>query len=76
MLNCKNVGTVDRVIRALIGVTALVLAFTAFHLTEGAIAGIVAAIIGVVMLLTAALATCPLYVPLKLSTCGAKTTAR
>ncbi|MFO0963692.1 MAG: DUF2892 domain-containing protein [Phycisphaerales bacterium] len=74
MALCKNVGSVDRGLRALVGVVALVLAFTQLQVTSGAVAGIVAAAVGVVMLLTAALGMCPLYIPLGLTTC--KTAAR
>jgi hypothetical protein len=35
----------------------------------GAVWGIVAAVVGVVMLGTAALGICPAYMPLKISTC-------
>ncbi len=69
MANCKNVGSIDRVIRGSIGAIALVLAFTILGVMQGAIGGIVAAVIGVVMLGTAALGMCPLYIPFKVSTC-------
>lgn len=69
MSTCKNVGSVDRGIRAVIGVVALILAFTTLGVTSGSLLGIIAAIVGVVMLGTAALGMCPLYMPLKLSTC-------
>jgi hypothetical protein len=72
MTNCKNVGAIDRGVRAVIGIVALILAFTMFHVMDGGIAGIVAVVVGVVMLGTAAMATCPLYMPLKLSTCDVK----
>ncbi len=68
--NCKNVGTIDRGLRAVVGVVALLLAFTQFHVMDGGVAGIIAAGIGVIMLLTAAIGMCPLYIPLKLSTCS------
>lgn len=68
---CKNVGTIDRTVRIVIGIVAIVLAFTTLGLATGAVAGIVAALVGVVMLATAAMGICPLYVPLKLSTCKA-----
>ena len=51
--NCKNVGTIDRAFRALIGIAALVLAFTVLHASTGAIGGIIAAVAGVIMLLRA-----------------------
>lgn len=68
---CKNVGSVDRIVRAVIGVVALAVAFSSLRIMEGGIAGIIAAAVGVIMLLTAAIGVCPLYVPLKLSTCKA-----
>lgn len=69
MCGCKNVGGADRAVRLVIGIVALVLAFTMLGVTEGAALGIVAAVVGAIMLLTAALGMCPLYLPLKLSTC-------
>lgn len=61
---CKNVGPIDRAVRAIIGVLSLVFAFAVLGVTEGAVWGIAALVVGVVMLGTAALGMCPLYVPL------------
>lgn len=61
----KNMGTVDRVVRTLLALVVAVLYFT------GQISGTAAIILGiiaVVFLLTSVVGTCPLYVPLKLST--------
>lgn len=69
MCNCKNVGTADRALRALIGLVALVLAFTTLGVLVGSPWGILAAVVGAVMLATAAVGICPLYMPLKISTC-------
>lgn len=69
MTLCKNVGSVDRGVRALVGIVALVLALTWFHVMDGSLAGLIAGGIGIILLLTAAIGTCPLYVPLKVSTC-------
>ena len=69
MGNCKNVGTADRAVRAAIGIVAMVLAFTTLGVMAGAVWGIVAALVGVVMLGTAALGMCPAYMPFKISTC-------
>ncbi|MBX3378945.1 MAG: DUF2892 domain-containing protein [Phycisphaeraceae bacterium] len=69
MALCKNVGSVDRGFRAIVGIAALVLAFTALSVMAGSLWGIVATVVGVIMLMTAAIGTCPLYVPLKVSTC-------
>lgn len=70
MALCKNVGSVDRVSRGLIGIVAFVLAFTTLGVMAGSLWGIVAAVVGVVMLGTAAMGMCPLYIPFKLSTCS------
>ncbi len=70
MALCKNVGSVDRVFRGLIGIVALVLAFTTLGVMAGSLWGIVAAVVGVIMLGTAAMGMCPLYMPFKLSTCS------
>lgn len=67
---CKNVGSLDRGFRALVGIVALVLAFTTLGVMAGSLWGIVAAVVGVVMLGTAAMGMCPLYIPFKLSTCS------
>lgn len=70
---CKNVGSVDRGVRAVVGIVALVIAFTTLGVMAGSLWGIVAAVFGVVMLGTAAMGTCPLYIPFKLSTCDTAT---
>ena len=70
MAFCKNVGSVDRGVRALLGIVALVLAFTTLGVMAGSLWGIVAAVVGVVMLGTAAMGMCPLYIPFRLSTCS------
>ncbi|MBV2361054.1 DUF2892 domain-containing protein [Thalassococcus sp. CAU 1522] len=64
----KNVGTTDRTIRAIVGIVLLALAFTSLSGTLAWIAGI----IGVVMLGTAALGTCPPYALLGINTCKLK----
>jgi hypothetical protein len=69
MGNCTNAGTADRAVRALVGIVAMVLAFTTLGVMAGAVWGIVAAVVGVVMLGTAGLGMCPAYMPLKISTC-------
>lgn len=61
----KNLGTADRVVRAIAGIALLVLILT------GTITGALAIILGVVavaLLLTSAMSFCPAYLPLKLST--------
>ena len=69
MTICKNVGSVDHGFRAVVGIVALVLALIWFQVMDGNLAGLIAGSIGIILLLTAAIGTCPRYVPLKVSTC-------
>lgn len=68
-----NVGTLDRIARAILGLVLLYLAFAsgAAIFAGGALKWI-AALVGVVMLGTAAMRSCPLYTMLGLSTCPRK----
>jgi hypothetical protein len=62
----KNIGTIDRVIRASIAVLIAILYFT------GKISGTVAVILGIVavaFLLTSFIGWCPIYKPFGISTC-------
>ncbi len=61
----QNMGMTDRIVRAVAGVLLLVLYFT--NVIAGTW-GIVALVIAAVLLITAALGFCPLYVPFKIST--------
>jgi len=54
-----NVGTIDRILRAALGVVLLYLAFFKYG----------AAVIGVVMLATSTLKLCPLYSIFGIKTC-------
>ena len=60
----KNMGTVDRIIRAVLGVAGLVVGI--------ALGGYwwIAAALGAVFLITSLLGFCPLYLPFKISTTG------
>ena len=60
-----GVGTVDRVIRALVGIGLI--AAWAFDMLQGTIA-IVALVVGIVLLVTAALRWCPPYSLLGINT--------
>ena len=60
-----NESNIDRVIRAVAGVVLLYLGFGGFL---GGALGIVADVLGVVLLLTGAVGFCPLYAMFKLST--------
>ena len=68
----KNVGTIERSIRAIVGIVALVAAFTTLGALEGATLGVVAVVVGVVMLGTAAMGWCPPYAIFGISTCKVK----
>jgi hypothetical protein len=63
-----NVGTVDRTVRAALGVALLYLAFASGAL-EDSVWKWAAASIGVVMLVVAAIRICPLYSLFGLKTC-------
>ena len=62
----KNMGTTDRLVRALL--VAPVLLVVAFLVGWSTVAGVIATVLAVVMLATAAVGFCPLYVPLHLHT--------
>jgi hypothetical protein len=57
----KNLGTVDRTVRVVVGIGLL---------AAGAIAGSWWALAGLVPLLTGLLGFCPAYCPLGISSCG------
>lgn len=63
-LLARNVGTVDRGVRVILGVGLLAMAVTGPHTPWG--------YFGVVPLVTAFLGTCPLYTLLGFSTCPVK----
>lgn len=63
----KNVGTIDRVIRAVIGVAAVI---GAFSVGVTSVWGIVLAVVAVIALVTAIVGFCPLYRLFGISTQG------
>lgn len=65
----KNVGSVDRVIRAVVGIVAI--AAYLMGALQGTI-GIVALVIGIVLLGTAAMGWCPPYSLLGINSCNVK----
>ncbi len=67
-----NVGTVDRVIRAIIGVVLLGLVFgTDIGVLQEGVLRIIAIVAGFVMLVVAAVRICPLYSIFGFKTCKA-----
>ncbi len=61
----QNVGTIDRVVRIVIGIVLLYAAATG--MVQGIVMYIVG-LLGLIFLAAAVLAYCPLYVPLKINT--------
>ncbi len=68
-----NVGTVDRAVRAVLGLAAAVWAFSV-GVTSGA--GIALVVVAAVLLVTSAIGFCPLYRLLGISTHGTRHAAR
>lgn len=67
-----NESSLDRIIRAVLGIVLFALTFTMLT----GIWQIVAGVLGVVMLVTAAVGFCPLYKIVGMSTCPVQPTAR
>ncbi|UFS61430.1 DUF2892 domain-containing protein [Sulfurimonas sp. HSL-3221] len=57
---CVNMGTVDKVIRIILGIALIAYGLVASNY--------IVAVIGLVPLLTGVFGVCPLYIPLKLNT--------
>lgn len=66
----KNVGTIDRSVRAIVGIAGI--AVFALGLLQGTL-GIIALVVGIVMLGTSVIGWCPPYALLGINTCGIKT---
>lgn len=63
----KNMGQTDRLIRAIVGVVAIILFFT----LAGGLKWL-ALVVGIVMLATSAMGSCPPYQILGINTCKTK----
>lgn len=64
-----NEGTIDRGLRVVLGIVALVAAFMWLGATSGTILGILAAVVGVVLVITGVVGFCPAYAIVGLKTC-------
>lgn len=62
----KNMGTTDRLVRALL--VAPVLLVLAYLVGFATVVGVIATVLAIVMVATAAVGFCPLYLPFHLST--------
>jgi len=65
----KNMGTIDKVVRIVLALVAVVLFFT--HVISGVL-GIVILVLAGVFVLTSLISFCPLYLPFGISTCKKK----
>ncbi len=66
-----NVGTLDRVLRAALGLGLLYLAFlSGLPAFDGMVLKLGAAVVGIVMLVVAVTRVCPIYSLLGVKTCG------
>jgi hypothetical protein len=61
-----NEGTIDRIIRAVVGVAALL---GAFAIGSGSVAFVLLLVVGAILLVTAAVGFCPLYRVFGINTC-------
>ncbi len=59
-----NEGTIDRVVRIIVGLVLVGLGFFSISGTVGVIVGI----LGLILLVTGAIGWCPLYMPFKINT--------
>jgi hypothetical protein len=66
----RNIGTVDRVLRFLVGLALIALALGLHDPANAPASGLWWGWIGLVPLLTAIFGTCPAYSLLGMSTCG------
>jgi uncharacterized membrane protein len=65
----KNMGSIDRAVRLIVAVLIVILYFTQ---TVTGTLGIVLLIVAGVFALTSFISFCPLYAPLRISTCKSK----
>ncbi len=65
----KNMGSTDRVLRAIAGVLLLLVAFTAAPFEAGVLHWL-ALLVGLVLLITALVGICPAYLPFGIRTCS------
>lgn len=66
----RNEGTADRIIRAVLAIIFLVVGLGPLRALEGAILGIVVAVVGLILAFTAVTGFCLLYKLLGISTTG------
>jgi uncharacterized membrane protein len=67
-----NENGIDRTLRLILGVVLLIASFVWFNVTAGEITGIIAAVIGAVLLITGLVGFCPAYRLVGVNTCRIK----
>jgi hypothetical protein len=60
----QNMGSIDRIVRIVVGMLLIVVGFAALGGTSGTIVGV----IGFIPLVTGLIGWCPLYLPFRFST--------
>ncbi|MCB9837798.1 MAG: DUF2892 domain-containing protein [Phycisphaeraceae bacterium] len=68
----QNEGGIDRIVRAILGIAALAIAFTTLDVMGGTLPGIIVAAVGAILLITAIIGYCPAYKIFGLQTCPLK----
>lgn len=66
----RNEGTADRIIRAILAVVFLVVGLGPLRALQGAVLGIIVAVVGLILAFTAATGFCLIYKLLGISTTG------
>lgn len=64
----RNEGSIDRMVRLVLGAVAMILAFLILDAGSGAAGGVVLAVIGAILLFTGATGSCLLYLLFNFST--------
>jgi len=67
-----NEGAADRVVRVVLGIVLGVVAWMYLGLPEASVLGIVAVVVGAVLLVTGLVGFCPCYPLCKINTCKVK----
>ncbi|RMH30238.1 MAG: DUF2892 domain-containing protein [Planctomycetota bacterium] len=67
-----NEGIIDRGLRVVLGIVALIAAFAWLGAPSGTILGILAAVVGMVLLVTGVVGFCPAYAIVGIKTCPLK----
>ncbi len=67
----KNTGHIDRILRTVLGIVAIVFAWVSWA-SLGTVLGSILAIVGIILVATAAMGFCPLYRIVGISTCKVK----